>query len=143
MALTSPRAAVRGYRQAPPAFYGDIDTALKAALPEDTDPTPLRALFWQIIEWQRLVAEVVNLLMEGKDNSTGLVTLTISVAATTLTDRRIGPDTKVMMTPTTANAAGELATLFQTLPNVTNGQAVLNHANNSQADRTFGFSLRG
>ncbi len=143
MALVSPRASARGFSKAPPAFYGDIDTALRAALPEDTDPTPLRELFWQIIEWQRLSAEVINGLMDGKDNATGTLTLAINVATTTLIDRRIGPDTIVDTRATTANAATEIATLFQTLPNVTRGQAVLNHANNSQADRVFAYTLRG
>ena len=146
MALVSPRASARGYQKAPPAFYGDIATALRAALPEGdeaVDVTRLQALLWQITEWQRLSAEVINGLMDGKDNATGTLTIAINVAATTLIDRRIGPDTQVMMTPTTANAAVDLGSLFQTLPNVTRGQAVLNHASNSLTDRTFGFSLRG
>ncbi len=96
-----------------------------------------------MVEWQRLSADVINGLMDGKDNATGTLTLTINVAATTLIDRRIGPDTIVDPIATTANAATEIATLFQTLPNVTRGQAVLNHVNSATADRTFAYSLRG
>ncbi len=49
MALVSPRASARGYQKAPPAFYGDIATALRAALPEGDeagDVTLLRSLLW-------------------------------------------------------------------------------------------------
>ncbi len=145
MALTSPRASARRYQKAPPAFYGDIDDALRAALPggdEAVDLTRLRALLWQIVEWQRLSAEVINQLMDGKDNATGTLTLTINVATTTLIDRRIGPDTIVLLEPTSANAKAE-GTPWQTLPNITRGQAVLNHVNSATAGRTFGFVLRG
>ena len=146
MALVSPRASARGVQKAPPAFYGDIDSALRVALPEGdeaADLTQLRALLLQLTEWQRLSAEVINGLMDGRDNATGTLTLAINVATTTLIDRRIGPDTIVDPVATTANAAAEIATLFQTRPNVTRGQAVLNHVNSATADRTFAFSLRG
>ncbi len=145
MALTSPRASARGFAKAPPAFYGDIDSALRAALPEGdavADMTRLRALLWQITEWQRLSAEVINGLMDGKDNATGTLTLDINVATTTLIDRRIGPDTIVVLVPTSANAKAE-GTPWQTLPNVTRSQAVLNHVNSATADRTYAFVLRG
>ncbi len=116
---------------------------MSAALREDADTVPLKALFWQMIEWNRLSAEVINRLMDGKDNATGLFTVALSVATTTLIDRRIGPDTLVVMVPTTAVAATEVATLYQDLPNITRGQAVLNHTNSATAARTFGYALRG
>ncbi len=96
-------------------------------------------------EWLRKLAEVVDSLSDGKINATGTVTLTASQATTTLSDRRIGLNTKVFLTPVTANASAEIGAgaIYQTLPNTTEGQAVLNHANNSQSDRTFGFALLG
>lgn len=119
MAITSPRAGAVSFPKAP--------------------------LHWgrSVEEWIRLVAQAVNRIDDGSINATGTITLTISVASSTLSDRRIGQRTKVIMAPTTANAAAEVATLYQTFPNATEGQAVINHTNNAQADRTFGYVLAG
>ncbi len=143
--VASPRASARPFRVAPPAFYGDVDRALEEAIPDPVERGPLRDLIWQIIEWKRLSVEVLNNAMQGKLNNTGQVTLAASVATTTVTDSRIGVDTKLILVPTTANAAAEVGAggLFQTYPNVTKEQAVLNHANNAQTDRTFRFVLLG
>ena len=55
---------------------------------------------------QREVAEVVNNLVEGKINSTGTVTLaTGGATTTTLTDRRIGPDSVILFMPVSVAAA--------------------------------------
>ena len=94
-------------------------------------------------EWIREVAGIANSLRDGKINSTGTVTLTSNAATTTLSDRRIGRTTKVVLVPTTANAAGALATTYLTYPNASTEAAVINHANNAQSDRLFGYVLQG
>lgn len=49
---------------------------------------------------QRGVAEIVNGIMNGKTNNTGTVTLaTGNATSTTLTDRRIGPDSIIVFVP--------------------------------------------
>ena len=56
---------------------------------------------------QRAVAEVVRGIMDGKTNNTGTITLaTGGATTTTLTDRRIGPDSVIVFVPasTAANA---------------------------------------
>ena len=54
----------------------------------------------------RDVAEIVNNLVEGKINSTGTVTLATGGAeTTTIVDRRIGPDSVILLMPTTVAAA--------------------------------------
>ncbi len=145
MPVSSPRASARDYRVAPPAFYGDVDRALKEAIPDPVMRGPLHDLFRQMIEWQRLQAEVVNGLMGGKHNATGTFTLAASVATTTLSEPSIGANTKIFLSPTTANAAAEVGAggLFQSYPNVTAGAAILNHANNAQTDRDFVYALQG
>jgi hypothetical protein len=50
----------------------------------------------------RQTAQAVNLLIDGKFNSTGTVTLTASAASTAVTDYRAGPDSVIVFTPTTA-----------------------------------------
>jgi hypothetical protein len=53
----------------------------------------------------RTVAEIVNGIMNGKTNNVGIVTLaTGGATTTTITDRRIGPDSILLLTPVTAAA---------------------------------------
>src|SRR3990167_2883115 len=94
-------------------------------------------------EWIHEVAGIVNSLRDGKINSTGTVTLTANAATTTLSDRRIGRTTKVVLVPTTANAAAAFATTYPTYPNASTEAAVINHANNAQTDKTFAYVLHG
>jgi hypothetical protein len=94
-------------------------------------------------EHQRRLAIAINGLLNGKHNAFGSVTLTASSATTTLQDQRIGANTVLHFTPTTANAAAGLAVLYQTYPNTTKKQSTLNHANNSESDRTYVYSLHG
>lgn len=54
---------------------------------------------------QRAVAEVVRGIMDGKTNNTGSITLaTGGATTTTLTDRRIGPDSVILFAPASAAA---------------------------------------
>ena len=53
----------------------------------------------------RSVAEIVNGIMNGKTNNVGVITLSTGGATTTtITDRRIGPDSILLLTPVTAAA---------------------------------------
>jgi hypothetical protein len=119
MAVTSPRASETGFQTAPLAWAGEAE------------------------EWIRKVSEVVNAVMNGKTNAAGTVTLTANAATTTITDARIGANTSVKLTPTTANAATAVATTYQTFPNAATGAIVINHANNAQTDKTFAYVLLG
>jgi hypothetical protein len=54
---------------------------------------------------QRAVAEVVRGIMDGKTNNTGTITLaTGGATSTTLTDRRIGPDSVIVFAPASSAA---------------------------------------
>ena len=56
----------------------------------------------------RTVAEVVNGIMNGKTNNTGSITLaTGGATTTTITDRRIGPESILLFMPLTASANGD------------------------------------
>jgi len=53
----------------------------------------------------RTVAEIVNGIMNGKTNNVGVITLaTGGATTTTITDRRIGADSILLLTPVTAAA---------------------------------------
>jgi hypothetical protein len=59
---------------------------------------------------QRAVAEVVRGIMDGKTNNTGTLTLATGGAlTTTLTDRRIGPDSVILFVPASAAAFADSA----------------------------------
>lgn len=78
---------------------------------------------------------------EGKMNCVGDVTLDANSATTTLSDRRIGPESYIGFMPTTANAAAEIDTLYVTARG--DGSCTLNHTNNAQTDRTFTYVVIG
>jgi hypothetical protein len=59
---------------------------------------------------QRAVAEIVNGIMDGKTNNTGLVTLaTGNATTTTITDARIGIDSIILLAPNSAAAFNDTA----------------------------------
>lgn len=92
----------------------------------------------------REVASAANGALRGKINSVGAVTLATSAASTVVTDPRIGSTTLVLLMPQTAHAAAELATLYiDPADYITQTSFKIHHANNSQADRTFGYALLG
>ena len=91
----------------------------------------------------RQTAQAVNLLIDGKFNSTGTVTLTASAASTAVTDYRAGPDSVIVFTPTTANAAAEQGGGTMYLSASAKQGFTLTHANNSQTDRTFLYIVIG
>ena len=114
MALTSPRATAKTF-PALPNFSGNVAV------------------------WRWDVRSVVNSILRGKLNATGEVTLTTSSATTTLTDRRIQPTSVILFMATTANALADIPYVTS----IGDGTATLNHANNAQADRTFGYVVIG
>lgn len=90
---------------------------------------------------RREIAAVLANAMQGKLNVVGSLTLTANAATTTLTDSRIGPNSTVLLMPTTANAATALANVYFTA--LTDGSCTVNHANNAQVDRAFKYAVIG
>jgi hypothetical protein len=135
--VTSPRASSRNFPIAPEAYYADLEMLLRREGQEQ--------VFRQFIEWIRQIAVVGNGTQAGRTNNLGTFTLATSAATTTLSDKRISAKTVVEYWPTTANASAEKGngTIYQTYPNTTEGQAVINHANSATADRTFAYLLFG
>ncbi len=140
--VASPRASAISFPTAQPALYGPIADLLTRA---EDEPELYRDVQRQLAEWIRSNSTVLAGVMTGKTNNTSTVTLAASAATTTITDARLGRGTLVILVPTTANASAEVAAgaFFQTYPNATKEKVVLNHANNSQVDRTFAFALIG
>lgn len=89
--------------------------------------------------------EVLQQLRSGKTENVGEVTLTASVASTTVTDIRVSPQSVIVWHPRTANAAAEMAagTMYVTDANMANGSFTITHANNAQTDRDFRYAVIG
>ena len=100
-----------------------------------------------IPDWLRHARNTINGNLNGKTNNTSTVTLTTSVASTTvvLASGRLGPNTVILFEPTTANAATELygATMWVSTKDPLNNKFILTNANNTNNDRTFNFVLIG
>lgn len=92
-------------------------------------------------EAYRKTASVVNAILGGKTNNTGTVTLTANAASTSLSDFRITSQSIILLMPTTANAAGALATTYISARG--SKTATITHANNAQVDKTFGYAVVG
>ena len=84
----------------------------------------------------RQLATIINLIIKGK---AGDATLTAAVTSTVINDSRIGIDSVITLTPTTANAAAE--SFYIT--NVTAGAFTINHANAASTDRAFKYTIEG
>jgi hypothetical protein len=91
----------------------------------------------------REVAEVVNGLLDGRSNNRGTVTLAASAASTAVTERRSGPESIVLLMPTTANASAEQGAGTIYISARATNSFTLTHANNSQTDRTFEYIVVG
>lgn len=83
------------------------------------------------------LATKFNLVLQGRLNVVGSVTLDANAATTTVNDPLFGPNMAPLLIPTTANAAAEqgAGTLYASAR--TAGGFTLTHANNAQTDRTY------
>ena len=122
MALTSPRSTSKTPAVQIPEIFDHIEDPATADL-------------------FRRIAYAVNALADGRLNAVGTVTLKASSATTTLKDKRIGANSNIFFTATTANAAAAVGGLYVSA--TVKNEATLTHANNSQSDRTFSYVLLG
>lgn len=92
----------------------------------------------------RIVQAIISLLR--KWNASGQVTLRPNQTTTVVTKListgvvNVAIGDEVMLSPRTANAAAALATTY--ISAVGQGTFTITHANNAQADKTFGWGVR-
>lgn len=91
---------------------------------------------------RKMLANGVNRAIKGQIDCTFPLTLPSGLNFTQINDSRISKWTAVVMTPTTANAAAEMAS-GQCYVTVSDGFLTVTHRNNSQTDRTFQVALIG
>ena len=107
-----------------------------------TTPTVPRRWF-NVEEHLSRLSDTVNLILKGKTNNYGSVTLTANAASTVVTDPRAGIDTVPVFTPTTANASAEIGAGTMYVSARGNQTFTITHANNAQVDRTFLYTISG
>lgn len=91
-------------------------------------------------EWKRKASSWMLEANQGHLNNVGTVTLLSGTVSTVVSDMRIGINSFIGLMPTTANAAGGLATTFIL---TTAGTFTLTHANAATGDRTFRYTILG
>lgn len=88
-----------------------------------------------------LLSTTLNEVLKGRANNTGTLTLTDNVTTTAVEDNQFQSDMVPLLIPTTANAAGALATTYVSAR--ANGSFTLTHANAATTDRTFLYARWG
>lgn len=89
----------------------------------------------QDVQHRYLMAETINKILTGRANNASSFTLTANVASTVVIDPAFESSMVPVFVPTTANAAGAIATTY--ISDRSNGSFTVTHANNAQTDRTF------
>lgn len=89
----------------------------------------------------RSVVERVNLLLAGKMNAVSSVTLTPSSTTTTITDKRIGGQSFIGLSPRTATAATAMTAVYVSAK--AKGSATLTHNSTADVDRTYDLLIIG
>lgn len=81
----------------------------------------------------------INNMIKGRTENVSQVTLTANAASTTVNNSNISENSEILLSPKTANAAAALATTYIPEATILNGSFVIQHANNAQTDKTFGY----
>ncbi len=92
-------------------------------------------------EWMQLMAKSINNQEQGKTLNGGTCTLDANSASTDVADRRVGINSKIILFPTSANAAAEMGTIYVSA--VTKQQFTLTHGNDADTDKTFFYIVVG
>ena len=102
-------------------------------------PPPSFSTVSDVQVWARRFHDAAFRQQQGKIQCVTEITLTANAATTTLTDSRISIQSAIIFDPRTANAATEYhgGTMYILDVNRAKGSAIITHANNAQADRTF------
>ena len=82
-------------------------------------------------------------LAAGRSNAVGTVTLAVSSATTTVSDKNCAAGSVPLLIPASANAATEIGNGTLYISAVTNGSFTITHSNSATSGRTFLYALLG
>jgi hypothetical protein len=108
-------------------------------------PIPAQPDITGIVRVLRGAFMVLNNLLQGKMNNTGVMVLTPGAAATVVNDARMTINSVLYFDPLSASAAQELAagTMVALKTGRRNGTFTVTHANNAQNDRAYRYEIKG
>lgn len=89
------------------------------------------------------ILQAIRDLFAGRSNAVGTVTLTAGAMSTAVTAINCGRDSRILLTPTTANAAMEMGAGTLYVSAVGAGTFTLTHAIGVSTDRTFFYAALG
>ena len=89
------------------------------------------------------IVQAINQLLQGRVNSTGVVTLRTGATTTVVAAPNCGPASQVFLTPKTAHAAALTPPPYVLAANVTLGQFVITHPVSGFTDLNLGWDARG
>jgi hypothetical protein len=89
------------------------------------------------------IVSAIRDLFQGRSNAMGVFTLEAGATSTVVTAINCGAQSKISITPQTANAADALATTYIAAADVVPGQFTVTHANTADVDKTFSYSIQG
>jgi hypothetical protein len=92
---------------------------------------------------QRKQNEIIVQMMDGKTNNTGTFTVTASAATTVVSDLRVGADSVILVSPTTATAATEWASGAMYVSSIGKQTFTVTHNNSAPTDRVFTYAVIG
>ncbi len=104
-----------------------------------TEPVPTS---WaNIPDWVAKLSRAINNILNGKTNNIGTVTLTTGVTSTIVVDSRVGYNSVIILSPTTANAVAAISTTY--VSTYGDGTFTITHASGASVDRTFKYTITG
>ena len=103
------------------------------ALPQTPD-------FAALANWLRVAVPTLNAMLLGRLNAVGTVTLTPSVASTTVNDPRVSADSHIDLSPLTANAQ---AMTWRISTKTAGASFVVTHTNDANTGKDFTYSIIG
>ncbi len=89
------------------------------------------------------IVRSLNLVIDGRTDNYGQVTLTANAASTTFEHAALSENSTIALTPRTAHAAAAMAAGTLYVSAKANGSVTFAHANNAQTDRTFDLAWIG
>ena len=89
------------------------------------------------------IVRAIRDLFEGRSNAMGSFTCTENAATTTVSHPNVGTESRIIITPTTANGAAELGAGTIYISATEQGSFTVTHANGVTEDRTFAYRIVG
>jgi hypothetical protein len=83
------------------------------------------------------IIQSIRDLYAGRSNAVGTVTLRANEATTVVTALNVGKDSRIFLTPKTANASAEFGAGSIYVGTVGAGTFTITHANNANVDKIF------